>query len=87
MVVRVLCFNQEGCMGCEEQAPINREVSKALGIEIEEIDALKNQEYIARYGLHVTPTIIIFEGDTEVRRFERVVHPEELEQAIRDAMA
>ncbi len=87
MVVRVLCFNQEGCMGCEEQAPINREVSKALGIEIEEIDALKNKEHLSRYGLHVTPTIIIFNGDAEVKRFERVVHREELEQAIRDVMA
>ncbi|NYT05484.1 MAG: thioredoxin family protein [Methanomicrobiales archaeon] len=85
MPVRVVCFNQEGCMGCEEQAPINREVSSALGIEIKEIDVLKNREYIGKYGLHVTPTIVIFDGEKEVKRFERVVHREELEAAIREA--
>ena len=44
MAIRVICFYQEGCMGCEEQAPILREVERDLGIEIEEIDAVKNPE-------------------------------------------
>lgn len=70
-------------MGCEEQAPINQEVSKALSIEIEEIDAVKNPEYIKQFGLRVTPTIIILDGEDVKERYEGVVHREELEEAIK----
>ncbi len=59
MAVRVICFYQPGCMGCMEQTPINLEVAKALNIPIEEIDAIKNQDYIREFGLKVTPTILI----------------------------
>jgi thioredoxin 1 len=83
MALRVICFNQEGCMGCEEQAPINREVSGALGIEIEEIDAVKTPRYIKQYNLRVTPTILILEADEVKERFEGVVHREELEASIK----
>ncbi|HDR73444.1 MAG TPA: thioredoxin [Methanoculleus sp.] len=83
MAVKVICFNQEGCMGCEEQIPINQEVETSLGIEIEEIDAVHNPEYIKTFGLRVTPTIVILEDDEVKERFEGVVHREELESAIK----
>ena len=83
MAVKVICFNQEGCMGCEEQAPINKEVEKSLSIEIESIDAVKNPEYITEFGLRVTPTIVILQDDELKERFEGVIHREELESAIK----
>lgn len=83
MTVQVLCFYQEGCMGCEEQVPINREVEKNLGISIEEIDAVKNPQYVKDYRLKVTPTILVL-VDGEVReKKEGLVHREELESAIK----
>ncbi|MDG6257349.1 MAG: thioredoxin family protein [Methanomicrobiaceae archaeon] len=83
MAVKVICFNQEGCMGCEEQIPINQEVETSLGIKIEEIDAVNNPDYIKTFGLRVTPTIVILEDDEVKERFEGVVHREELESAIK----
>jgi len=83
MAVKVICFNQEGCMGCEEQIPINQEIEKSLGIEIEEIDAVSNPEYIQLFSLRVTPTIVILQDDELKERFEGVVHREELESAIK----
>jgi thioredoxin 1 len=83
MGVAVLCFQQEGCMGCSEQAPINREVEKALHIRIEEIDAVKNPHFVTQYRLRATPTIIILKNGEERKRFEGLVHREELEAAIR----
>ena len=83
MGVAILCFQQEGCMGCSEQAPINREVEKDLGIRIEEIDAVKNPRFVTRFHLRVTPTTIILENGEERKRFEGLVHREELEAAIR----
>ncbi|MDI6866360.1 thioredoxin family protein [Methanoculleus sp.] len=86
MVIRVICFYQEGCMGCEEQTPILREVEKDLGIEIEEIDAVKNPEYIRTYNLRVTPTILVVADGGVKERMEGLVHREDLEAAIRRHM-
>jgi thioredoxin 1 len=84
MGIAVLCFQQEGCMGCSEQAPINREVEKDLHIRIEEIDAVKNPRFITQFHLRVTPTIIILSNGEERKRFEGLVHREELEAALKE---
>jgi len=84
MPVRVICFDQEGCMGCEEQASINREVSKNLNITIEVVDVVKNLHYVHDYGLRVTPTIVILQDEGVLERFEGVVQIEELEAAIKE---
>jgi len=83
MAVTVLCFSQEGCMGCVEQEPINREVEAALGLTIQEIDAVKNSHFIKEYGLRVTPTILVLSDGQVKERFEGVVHREDLEGSIR----
>lgn len=83
MALRVLCFFQPGCMGCMEQAPINAETAKELGLVIEEIDATKNPEYIREYHLKATPTIIVI-ADGEIKeRFEGVVHREQLVETLK----
>ena len=83
MAVRVLSFYQEGCMGCEEQTPILREVEHDLGITIEEIDAVKNPQYIKEYSLRVTPTTLVIADDGVRERMEGLVHREDLEAAVR----
>lgn len=83
MAVRVLNFYQEGCMGCEEQTPILREVEKDLGVEIEEIDAVKNPQYIREYSLRVTPTTLVVADDGVRERMEGFTRREDLEAAIR----
>jgi len=83
MVLRVLCFFQPGCMGCMEQAPINAEVGKNLGLTIEEIDAIKNPAYIGEYHLKATPTILVLVGGVVKERFEGVVHREQLEESLK----
>jgi thioredoxin 1 len=84
MGVAVLCFDQEGCMGCVEQSPINRQVEKALNIQIQEIDAVKNPRFVTQYRLRVTPTIVILKNGEEKTRFEGLVHREELEAAVKE---
>jgi thioredoxin 1 len=83
MAVRVICFYQPGCMGCMEQSPINTEVAKALNLTIEEIDAIKNPQYIGEFLLKVTPTLVILKEGILMERFEGVVHPEQLKEAIK----
>jgi thioredoxin 1 len=83
MALRVLCFFQPGCMGCMEQAPINAEVGKKLGLAIEEIDATKNPSFIGEYQLKATPTFLIIVDGVVKERFEGVVHREQLEESIK----
>ena len=83
MAVRIICFFQPGCMGCMEQTPINTEVGKALNVEIEEIDAVKNPQYIKEYQLKVTPTIIVVNDGEVKERLEGVVHREQLETTLK----
>ncbi|MDD1670852.1 MAG: thioredoxin family protein, partial [Methanomicrobiales archaeon] len=66
-----------------EQAPINREVEKDLHVSIEVVDVVKNPRFVRRYGLRVTPTILILQNGEERRRFEGLVYREELEEAVR----
>jgi len=70
-------------MGCMEQSPINAEVAKSLNITIDEIDAIKNPQYIREYQLKVTPTIIILKDGLLMERFEGVIHTEQLADAIK----
>jgi thioredoxin 1 len=70
-------------MGCMEQTPINMEVGKALNITIEEIDAIKNPQYIKEFLLKVTPTIVVLKEGSVLERFEGVVHSEQLTEAIK----
>lgn len=83
MTVRVICFYQPGCMGCMEQTPINAEIAKYLNITIEEIDATKNPQYVSKFKLKVTPTIVILKNGLVMERFEGVVHPEQLTGALK----
>ena len=70
-------------MGCMEQTPINIEVGKALNVEIEEIDAVKNPQYIKEYQLKVTPTIVVVKDGEVKERLEGVVHSEQLESTLK----
>lgn len=83
MAVRVICFFQPGCMGCMEQTPINSEVGKALNVKIEEIDAVKNPQYVRDYLLKVTPTIVVVKDGEVKERLEGVVHSEQLESTLK----
>lgn len=77
MIVKILSFFQDGCMGCLEQESINEEVEAALSVSIEPINAKEQPDYIGRYSLKVTPTTIILRDDTVVEKVEGVLHQEE----------
>lgn len=82
MTVQILCYVQEGCMGCMEQEPINRKVERTFGVTIEERDALEHPEDIQKYALTVTPTILVIVDGEVKERFEGVAHSETLGAAI-----
>jgi len=66
-----------------EQTPINAEVGKALNVEIKEMDAVKNPQFIKEYQLKVTPTIVVVKDGEVKERLEGVVHREQLEITLK----
>lgn len=83
MALQVLSFYQDGCMACGEQEPILQEVKKDLGIDIEEVNAVKEPQYIKKFGLRVTPTTVVLVDGEVKERMEGLVHREDLETSIR----
>ncbi|MCP1714856.1 thioredoxin 1 [Methanocalculus alkaliphilus] len=83
MVVKILSFYQDGCMGCLEQEPINTEIEEALSVPIESINAKSNPEYISEYQLRVTPTTVIISDGAVVEKVEGVLHREEFEELVK----
>ena len=83
MALGLISFYQPGCIGCREQAPINTEVGKQLGITIEEIDVTENPGSVKEFHLTVTPTTVILNDSTVTERFEGVVYQEQLLEALK----
>lgn len=83
MVLRMVFFFQEGCMACQEQEPILSEVERNTHLIAERINPLRERSAMHEFRLSVTPTILIMNNGTEVKRFEGLVHREQLEEAIR----
>ncbi|MDN7025220.1 thioredoxin family protein [Methanoculleus sp. FWC-SCC1] len=83
MALKVLSFYQDGCMACGEQEPILQEVKKDLGIDIDEVNAVKEPQYIKEFGLRVTPTTLVLVDGEVKERMEGLVHREDLETSIR----
>ena len=83
MSVKILCFHQEGCPGCAEQDEINQKIQEKLGVTITNIDAVKTEGAIQKYGLKVTPTILILVHDKEKERMESITPSSVLEEKIK----
>jgi len=85
-MLQVIAFFQDGCMACQDQELVNREVEASLGIHFDRINPLKERKYIEEYQLQVTPTILIIKEGKVARRFEGVVNRQQLEDAIKKCL-
>jgi len=64
---------------CKTQSPIMNEVSST--IPVEKIDVDTNYEMASNYGIRSVPTILLMNGNSEVRRFVGIQTKETLIQA------
>jgi thioredoxin 1 len=76
------------CGPCRMQTPIIEELEATLGddVEFRKIDADKETELSAKYGIFVIPTIIIEKDGVEINRYMGVTSKEVLQKALTDAM-
>lgn len=71
------------CGPCRAMNPVLAELSARYKVCKVNVD--NNQELAARYGVNAVPTLVVFRGGREVRRFEGATPPAALEAALRGA--
>lgn len=78
--MRILRFTAEWCAPCKT---LERQIEKAnlqVPIEIYNID--DNTDLAAEYGIRSVPTLILMDGNTEVKRKSGILMSKELEEWV-----
>ena len=78
MKMKVLRFTASAswCQPCEMLAKTLEEVNTQIPIEVIDID--KNQQLAVNYGIRSVPTLVMLDGDIEVKRFSGMKMKNEL---------
>lgn len=66
---RLLFFTQASCAPCQFFKPIVRAAAAETGLDLREIDAQAEPGEVDRLGVTKTPTLLLMDGDAEVRRW------------------
>tara|TARA_B100001287_G_C22387911_1_gene391928 strand:+ start:127 stop:366 length:240 start_codon:yes stop_codon:yes gene_type:complete len=65
--MKYLYFSAQWCGPCKTLSPIMNNVSSI--VEVEKIDVDLDYERAQKYGVRNIPTVVLVEGETEVKRF------------------
>lgn len=65
--MKYLYFSAAWCGPCKSLSPIMNEVSSQVAVE--KIDVDLDYEKAQKYGVRNIPTVILVDGNTEVKRF------------------
>ena len=78
--MKVLRFTASAswCQPCEMLAKTLEEVNTQIPIEVIDID--KNQHLAVNYGIRSVPTLVMLDGDIEVKRFSGMKMKNELSE-------
>jgi thioredoxin 1 len=79
---RVLRFTASWCQPCKVLAKNLESVNNVYSIPIEVVDIDVHQEVAMDYGIRSVPTLVMKDGNTEVKRFSGVRSLKELEEWI-----
>jgi len=75
--MRVLRFTASWCQPCKMLAKTLEDVNTNVPIEVIDID--DNSELAKDYGIRGVPTMVMLDGDTEVKRLVGMSQKKELE--------
>jgi len=74
--MRVLRFTASWCQPCKMLAKTLEDVDTKIPIEVIDID--EKQEVAMQYGIRGVPTLVMLDGDIEVKRFSGMKMKNEL---------
>ena len=75
--MKVLRFTASWCQPCKMLEKTLQDVNTQIPIEVIDID--NNQELAMQYGIRGVPTLVMIDGDIEVKRFSGVKMKNEIE--------
>lgn len=82
--VKILKFYTKWCIPCETIAPLVEEISKDLGISVENIDLEKEEKKAEEYNVTSVPTLVILKNNKEIGRICGSYSKERLFQKIKE---
>jgi len=65
---KFIYFSAEWCGPCKMLSPIMSELS-SKGMPVEKVDVDFNREFALKYGIRNIPTVVLVNGDKEIKRF------------------
>ena len=79
---RVIRFTASWCQPCKALAKTLDEIETKLPIEVYDID--EKSEYASEFGIRSVPTLIMLEGNDEIKRMVGSKTKQELEKWLDD---
>lgn len=75
---RVLRFTASWCQPCKALAKTLEDIKTDVPISVYDID--ENTDYAIEYGIRGVPTLVMLNGNTEVKRLVGMTTPNKLEE-------
>ena len=79
---RVIKFEATWCSPCKMLSHILETVTTDVPIERYDID--EHMEYAQSFGIRGVPTMVMLDGNTEMKRMSGILNKEELEKWLND---
>ena len=80
--MKALYFTSKTCGACKTMAPVIDKLI-AEGYQIAIVDTRQDQEIAESYKINSLPTLIIFNGDTEIKRLVGVVSESDIRTVLK----
>lgn len=75
----VIEFYRNGCTPCRVMKPLVRELSKKHGVPLKQVEVTHGIHEAQLYNVKSVPTLVMLEGEREIKRLVGAVSRKELE--------
>lgn len=76
--MKLIKFYATWCEPCKALSSMINSIKEEINIPIEEVDIEKDMDAAVKYRVRGVPTMVIVDGDTEIRRQVGMVQKEQL---------
>ena len=78
--MKILKFYATWCGPCKSLSAVIESIKDEIPYEIEEIDSDENMDMARKYNIRSLPTMVIIDGDTEVKRQMGMMNAQQLKE-------
>lgn len=79
--MKILKFWAPWCAPCKKQGELLQEFT-TVPVKSINIEEAKNQDLVIKYDIRNLPTLILVDGDKEIKRFAGLISAEKLKEEI-----